>query len=98
MDEDGEYDDEEGEESDDGEIATGVISEKEQDIEALREILMKEHVKRMEEEKLRAKENPGSISKKKMDQKLWRKGKKKARKQKWDLSPSGTNKKFKMRR
>lgn len=70
-------------------------AEKEQDIENLRKILLREHMERLEQEKIKAKENPGSISKKKQQHKEWRKGKKKPRKQKWDLAPSSLGKKFK---
>mmetsp|Transcript_96 Transcript_96/g.188 ORF Transcript_96/g.188 Transcript_96/m.188 type:complete len:106 (+) Transcript_96:692-1009(+) len=84
---------EEGEEESLQEEASGLKTDKEQDIEALRELLMKEHLQRLEAEKLKAKESPGTISKKQKNKLLWRKGKKKPRKQKWDLSPSNPSKK-----
>lgn len=67
----------------------GLIKDGEEDIEALRTILMKEHVQRQADLKV-AKENPGSIVKSRKAEKrlAWKKGKKKPRKQKWDLTPS----------
>ena len=70
-------------------MKSGLIKDGEEDIEALRSILMKEHLKKQAELKV-AKENPGSIKKsnKALKRLAWKKGKKKPRKQKWDLTPS----------
>ena len=60
-----------------------MIKEGEADIEALRSIIMKEHLQK-KEEALKAKENPGSITKSKKAEKrrAWKKGKMKAYKMK----------------
>ena len=66
-----------------------------QDVEALRSILMKEHIKRQEDEKMKPKDDGSKkISKNKM-KKNKRLGKKKPRKEKWDLTPSYPGKKLK---
>jgi len=68
-----------------------LIKDDDADIEALRSIIMKEHLQKKGDDVLKVKENPGSIKKSRKAEKrnAWNnKGKKKPRKQKWDLTPS----------
>ena len=80
---------------DDETPAKGVKKMDDQDVEDLRKILMKEHLKRQEEEKNKPKDEITKKISKNKQKKLKRLGKKKPRKEKWDLSPSVPGKKLK---